>query len=248
MERNVGMMRLIKISQNMKNVLVVLFILMAVMSCDRAAVGPQDQMSQRCGCVEDKKAEKQRYEEIFRSHIMATNITISDSYEKTSKICEELSQISDKQESIRLLDQFLEMAIAQEVTIKEFNRRENWYDKLWFMSFVSFVLVQEKIGYSYEYWDKMFRFFGKYTNEIQKVEQDLPSTHYSKWKESAIDRGVYLGGIKSDLKTWVRVIRDFYYPKLTKDFTEEQKANIMRRFKEVEKYTVTPPYFPGGRN
>ena len=45
MERNVGMMRLIKISQNMKNVLVVLFTLMAVMSCDRAAVGPQDQMS-----------------------------------------------------------------------------------------------------------------------------------------------------------------------------------------------------------
>jgi hypothetical protein len=60
-ERNVGMMRLIKICQNMKKVLVVLFILMAVMSCDRAAVGPQDQMSQRCGCVEDKKAEKQRY-------------------------------------------------------------------------------------------------------------------------------------------------------------------------------------------
>ena len=45
MERSVGMMRLIKFSQNMKNVLVVLFILMAVMSCDRAAVGPQDQMS-----------------------------------------------------------------------------------------------------------------------------------------------------------------------------------------------------------
>ena len=58
----------------------------------------------------------------------------------------------------------------------------------------------------------------------------------------------YLLGIKGNLKTWIRVIRDFHYPNLTKEFTEEQKADIMRRFKEVEKYTVTPPYFPGGRN
>ena len=34
----------------------------------------------------------------------------------------------------------------------------------------------------------------------------------------------------------------------TKDFTEEQKADIMRRFKEVEKYTVIPTYYPSGRN
>ena len=70
----------------------------------------------------------------------------------------------------------------------------------------------------------------------------------SLWKESTWKRGRYLHGIRCNLKIWIRVIRDFHYPNLTKEFTEEQQANIMRRFKEVEKYTVAPPYFPSGRN
>ncbi len=241
-------MRLIKISQNMKNVLVVLFILMAVISCDRAAVGPQDRMSQRCECGEDKKAEQQSYEEMFRGHIMATNMTLSGSYRKTSEICESILKIQDNRESFRLLDQFLEMAIAQEITATEYNLRQCWYDMLWYVAKCTFIGAQKKNGHNYEYWDKMFRFFAKYTNEIAAVERTLPKINCSKWGIRTIRRGEYLLGIKGNLKTWVRVIRDFHYPNLTKEFTEEQKADIMRRFKEVEKYTVTPPYFPGGRN
>jgi hypothetical protein len=42
-------------------------------------------------------------------------------------------------------------------------------------------------------------------------------------------------------------MRDFYFPNMSKSYTTEQKDNILRRFKEVEKHTITPPHYPGGR-
>ena len=240
-------MLLIKILQMTKKFLVISVASLAVMSCDRSDDVRQERLTQKRGNCGDEGDVSRKYEEIFRSHIMATNITVSASYEKTGKICKELAGIKDRQKSFRLLDQFFEMAIAQEVTATEYNRRQCWFDMLWFMSFGAFITVQEKLGNDYEYWDKMFRFFAKYTNEIGAVERTLPKNHSSLWKESTWNKGRYLHGIRCDLKTWVRVIRDFYYPKLTEDFTQEQKADIMRRFKEVEKYTVTPPHYPGGR-
>jgi hypothetical protein len=42
-------------------------------------------------------------------------------------------------------------------------------------------------------------------------------------------------------------MRDFEFPKMSKNYTSEQKADILRRFKEVDKHTVTPPHYPGGR-
>ena len=240
-------MLLIKVLQMTKKFLVISVVSLAVMSCDKSGGVCLERTAQNHESCGDERDESRKYEEIFRSHIMATNITVSASYQKTGKICKELAGIQDKQESFRLLDQFFEMVIAQEVTATEYNRRQCWYDKLWFMSFGAFITAQEKIGNDYDYWDKMFRFFAKYTNEIAAVECTLPKTNCAKWGIRTIRRGEYLFGIKGDLKTWVRVVRDFHYPKLTKDFTDEQKADIMRRFKEVEKYTVTPPHYPGGR-
>ena len=66
----------------------------------------------------------------------------------------------------------------------------------------------------------------------------------SKWAKSDIDREVYLRGIKGDLKTWVRVLRDFYYPQISKNFTEKQKKDIMQRFKQVSECTKMTPYIP----
>ena len=66
----------------------------------------------------------------------------------------------------------------------------------------------------------------------------------SLWKESTWKRGRYLHGIRRNLKIWIRVIRDFHYPNLTKEFTEEQQANIMRRFKEVENTQLHRHIFP----
>ena len=52
-------------------------------------------------------------------------------------------------------------------------------------------------------------------------------------------------GLKGDLKMWVRVIRDFHFPKLSEGLSEEQKADILRRFDELKKYTEMPPNFRG---
>jgi hypothetical protein len=92
-----------------------------------------------------------------------------------------------------------------------------------------------------------FRFYAKYTNEIVSVEKELSKVDRSKWSRFMVLKGGYLHGIKGELKTWVRVMRDLQFPKMSKNYTSEQKADILHRLKEVEKYTVTPPHYPGGR-
>jgi hypothetical protein len=141
----------------------------------------------------------------------------------------------------------LETIIAQEVTIAEYNRRQNWYAKLWHGAMTSFCEAQRKQGNDFAYWEKIFRFYAKYTNEIASVENELSKVDRLKWNRSMVLKGGYLHGIKGELKTWVRVMRDFEFQKMSKNYTAEQKADILRRFKEVEKYTVTPPHYPGGR-
>jgi len=93
----------------------------------------------------------------------------------------------------------------------------------------------------------MFSFFAKYTDEITSVEKSLPATDSKYWSWKDIEKGTYLCGIRGDFKTWVHVMRDFYFPELSNGLTEEQKADILRRFDELKKYMDTPPNFPGGK-
>ena len=93
----------------------------------------------------------------------------------------------------------------------------------------------------------MFRLYSKYVNEIVSMEKMLPKGDFGSWDSVDKSRHLYLRDIRAHLSAWIRAMQGFDFPKLTKDFTEEQKADIMRRFKEVEKYTVTPPHYPGGR-
>lgn len=188
------------------------------------------------------------YEELFKSVAAATNLTLSAGERAIWKLAQKISKIQDPRESFYLYDRFLETIIVQEVTIAEYNRRQNWYAKLWHGAMTSFCEAQRKQGNDFAYWEKMFRFYAKYTNEIASVENELSKVDRLKWNRSMVLKGVYLHGIKGELKTWVRVMRDFEFPKMSKNYTSEQKADILRRFKEVEKYTVTPPHFPGGRS
>lgn len=208
-----------------------------------------------CGCRKDMSLESSKGEKEvdnrcellgrkFEDLITATNITLSVTRGKLYEICKTIEDIPDKKESFKMFDQFLEMTISKNVAIEEYNCRQNWYAALWFASMYTFLGAQSKLECDYKYWDKMFRFFEKYTDEIKAVELMMPSTHYSKWAKSDIDREVYLRGIKGDLKTWVRVLRDFYYPQISKNFTEKQKKDIIQRFKQVSECTKMTPYIP----
>ena len=60
-------------------------------------------------------------------------------------------------------------------------------------------------------------------------------------------KGEYLYGIKCELKTWIHLIRDLYGPELTKEFTSEQKDDLLNRFRDVELFTNILFNHPGGR-
>lgn len=184
--------------------------------------------------------------------VVATNMNLYAARMEKIEIFERILKISDHQEAFRLYDLLLELTIAQEVTTIECDRRQNWYAMLWYNARSAFREAQRTQGNDFAYWDKIFRFFEKYINEIAAIEKlfgnpciTLKNVHQS--IKRVDDKARYLFMIKGDLKTWVRVMRDFEFPKMSKNYTPEQKADIMRRFKEVEKYTVTPPHYPGGK-
>ena len=186
------------------------------------------------------------YEDTFKRLVTATNLTLTEAGSATYKLMQKIEQIPDEKEAFLLYDRLLELAISQEVSITEFNRRQNWFYKLWWDAFSAFLGAQRIQGNDYAYWDKIFRFYAKYTNEIVSVEKELSKVDRSKWSRFMVLKGGYLHGIKGELKTWVRVMRDLQFPKMSKNYTSEQKADILRRLKEVEKYTVTLPHYPGG--
>jgi len=152
-----------------------------------------------------------------------------------------------KEEALPLLDRWLDMAISQQVTETEYNSRVAWYAQLFYVVYNAFCSAQDLQKEYFERWDKLFSFFAKYTDEIASVKKTLPATDWKYWSWKDIEKGTYLSRICSDFKTWVHVMRDFYFPELSKGLTEEQKADVLHRFDELKKYMDTPPNFPGGK-
>ena len=187
------------------------------------------------------------FNEVFHFLVTATNMTLSRASRTMTMVCKRIDELSNEQSAFKLYDSLLEHAISQEVTIKEYNRRQNWFAELWDVAWRAFIRAQSKQGNNFEYWDKIFMFYQKYINEILEVERTLAKTPLELWSRQDSQKGTYLYGIKGELKTWVRVMRDFYFPNMSKNYTTEQKDDILRRFKEVEKHTITPPHYPGGR-
>ena len=163
-----------------------------------------------------------------------------------NELCNEISSLP-REQALPLLDQFVDMAISQQVTETGYNSRLAWYAQLFYVVHDAFCFAQYLQKESFERWDKLFSFFAKYTDEIASVKKTLPATDWKYWSWKDIEKGTYLSRICSDFKTWVHVMRDFYFPELSKGLTEEQKADVLRRFDELKKYMDTPPNFPGGK-
>ena len=53
--------------------------------------------------------------------------------------------------------------------------------------------------------------------------------------------------LKGALEQDIRTMRRFHFPDLSEGLTEDQKADIHRRFDELQTYTLTPTNFPFGR-
>ena len=185
---------------------------------------------------------EERFEAEFKRVLGDVRAKVKD----VSKLNVDISQLPNQQDALQVYDRLFELAIAYPVPAKSYNDRLNQYYKLWFTALYSFLGVQRRQGGDFAYWDKLFRFFDKYTDEIAKVEKSLPATESRFWGRSNWERGRYLLNIREDFKQLVRVTRDFYFPELSVSLTDEQKADILRRFDGLKKYMDTPPNFPGG--
>ena len=183
----------------------------------------------------------------FQRLVVSSNMTVAATESEVNKLCWKISDLPDRKEAVRLYDQFIEMAIAQEVTQLNLYHRQNWYSKLWFIAMSAFSFAQDMRDDTFEAWSRMLRFFGKYVDEIVAVEKSLPATDWTHWRMSDVRKGEYLMGLKGDFKTSVHVMKDLHFAKLSKGLTVEQKADVYRRLDELNKYTITPTNFPGGK-
>ena len=196
--------------------------------------------------AEKSLSRDERYKAEFERLAVSANMTVNDTASQVCALCNEIYKLPDKGEALRLLDQFLEVAIAQEVTKTNYYSRQNWYSKLFYIARGSFGFSQLLRKESFESWDNLFRFFGKFTNEIVSVEKSLPM-ECEKWSESDWEKGSYVYKLMGDLEQDIRTMRRAHFPDLSEGLTEEQKADILRRFDELQSYTVPPTNFPFGR-
>ena len=186
------------------------------------------------------------YESKFHRLATSSNMNTTATWIAASELCREISGLP-KAEALPLLDQLLEIAISQHVSATNYCSRQIWYRQLFYIVHEAFCVSQSMRPDSYDDWEWLFRFFGKCIEEICAVENALPVKDCSTWEWSDIQKGEYLFGLKGDFKTWVHVMKDLYFAKLSKGLTVEQKADVYRRLEELNKYSITPTNFPGGK-
>ena len=172
------------------------------------------------------------YHSEFIRLVASSNMTAREVACGANDLCREICNTHDAEESARLLDLLLEMAVEHHIDDTVLYSRQIRYRYLWNVAMNAFCFAQEKHPQDFKYWDRLFRFYDKYINEIKAVECSQIKTYES---------NRYLLGIKDDFKMWLHVMRDLYFPRLSQGLTEEQKSDILRRFDELQKYTAEPP-------
>ena len=78
------------------------------------------------------------------------------------------------------------------------------------------------------------------------VEKSIPSD-WLKWNKSDWEKGSYLYKLRGNFKQDIHTMRRAHFPDLSEGLSDAQKADILRRFDELEAYTVSPTNFPFGR-
>ena len=179
------------------------------------------------------------YEREFRRFALDAKDRIDDVEHCINKLCNEIIKTVDEKEAVRLFDILGNMAITQHITDNDYHCRENSFRHLWYIEMNAFVFAQYRRQESFEDWDRLFLFFKRYTDEIAEVEQRVKTPGKLSGRERGQQKS-YLRSLKSELKQAVHVMRRFGFPYVNGKLTEEQKADILRRFEEVEKCTTMP--------
>ena len=179
------------------------------------------------------------YEREFRRFALDAPTPVDDLEGEINRLCNKIIKTVDEKEAVRLFDVLGNMAITQQISDKDYHYRHNSFRQLWCIAMNAFVFAQYRRQESFEDWDRLFLFFKRYTDEIAEVEKRVKTPGKLNGRQRGEQRS-YLRSLKSELKQEVYEIRKFFFPNISRKLTEDQKADIMRRFEEVEKSTMMP--------
>jgi len=166
-------------------------------------------------------------------------------YDVILGLCKEIRKLP-KDDALPLFDRWIDMAIEQPVTNANHTIRARLFEQAFDIVFFAINSSLDMRTDHFEHWDKVFRFYDKCTKEIMTMEKNLECQGWPQHSPSYM----YLRLFRGDVKNWVYRIRTVFFDVYSNGLTEEQKADVIRRFDELKKYIdtpTTPPNFHGGQ-
>ena len=192
----------------------------------------------------------ERFNAEFRTLATISNIAFEVALKRAYDLCEEVSNLSDKQHALRLYDQFLDTVISLNVTEMCFPTRFDRCFRLFALARVVFCHARSMRKDSSRDLDRIFCVLGKYTDVIRAEENALKKDYFRYFRpnvDSQYSMDEFKGCIEwRDRKNWlhkfmvrlkeeVQDFRECTFSALSEGLSEEQKADAMRRLDEIQK-------------
>ena len=196
--------------------------------------------------VEEQKAlmQVERLESESRRLVVEAGRIRGGVWSSCCNLCNEICELP-KDDALPLLDRLIEMAVEQPITNASSTAIFVVHEDLFEIVLCSFIVSQGLRANSFEEWNKIFRFFKKYTDEITAEGKRIEALNRQKINPCyRRQHARYLNLLQTYTGNWVHNARTVFSNSLNKGLTEEQKADILRRLDEIKKYTVPPPDSP----
>ena len=178
----------------------------------------------------------------FHRIVLGKAMTVDDIETKVNDLCNMLVKTVDEPHAVRLLDRLCDMALRQPLDSSNYTKRQDHLLKLWHVTLNAFVFAQSHRQESFGEWDRLFKFFNRYTDEIKIVEESLSQSSAQGIQPNSSKEHCLIG-LKGDLKIAISVMKRFFVPPIVNGLSDEQKSDILRRFDELERYTLAPANF-----
>lgn len=232
-----------------------LILALAMTSCDGGGNGKEDPTPLECGSRSaqptNELSQADLFEKEFQQVLNTTynSVSIVNAMEACRAVCNILDGVArlPNDESMPILERFLDMSLCASLDpIVDFPstygsarhvfwEREKWFEKMFYVVRQTFYASIQTREDPFKDWNKFFALFGKFTNEFAMVDRCQPTQSGPKRE--------YMLELKDNFNTYVHQVRDIDIKHHKSKPTDLQKAEIIRRFEELEHYveTLVPP-------